>query len=166
MLEASAQQSLQQGLQQTLEQGTQAVGDAAKTGPGSLEPDPTDVTRFEELLAAGPNGPIDSVNPPELNAVSMTEPVAEVAPTDIEAKPITENLGDIILQGMEKISTTHEGHINNVTKLLDDTSINPLSFQDGVRLQVELMQMNLQQDVTTKVADKTSQGIQTLFRNQ
>ena len=42
----------------------------------------------------------------------------------------------------------------------------PLSVQDTMRLQYELMQLNMQQELTTKVADKTTQGVQTLFKNQ
>ncbi|NJD20692.1 MAG: EscI/YscI/HrpB family type III secretion system inner rod protein [Gemmatimonadetes bacterium] len=39
-------------------------------------------------------------------------------------------------------------------------------IQDLMRLQFELMQLNLQIELTPKTADKSSQGVQTLFKNQ
>jgi type III secretion system YscI/HrpB-like protein len=35
-----------------------------------------------------------------------------------------------------------------------------------MKLQYDLMQMNLEQELTSKTADKTTQGVQTLFKNQ
>ena len=41
-----------------------------------------------------------------------------------------------------------------------------LSMQQALGIQYELMQVGLQQELTAKLADKTSSGVQTLFRNQ
>ncbi len=162
MLEPTAQQGVQQVVQQTLEQGTQ------ETLP---EPDQADVTRFEELLKAQNDGvvdgagAVDSVQRGQIQAVSFQENIHAAQPA-MEAVETGNSLGDVILKGMEKVSATHEGHVSNVNSMLSKTSDQPITFQDGVKLQMEIMQMNLQQDITTKVADKASQGVQTLFRNQ
>ena len=41
-----------------------------------------------------------------------------------------------------------------------------MSMEEMMQLQFDLMQMNLEQELTGKIADKTSQGVQTLFKNQ
>lgn len=165
MLEPTAQQGIQQVVQQALEQGTQE---------NLPEPDQADVTRFEELLKAQNDGVANGVNNVtavdgtqggQIQAVSFQDSVQAAQPA-MEAIETGNSLGDVILKGMEKVSATHEGHISNVNSMLSKTSDQPITFQDGVKLQMEIMQMNLQQDITTKVADKASQGVQTLFRNQ
>ncbi|CAM2005071.1 type III secretion system inner rod subunit SctI [Acanthopleuribacter pedis] len=166
MLEPASQQGVQQVVQQQLEQGTQQQQQFD-------EPDQADVTRFEELLKAQNDGVVDGntgvekaeIHAGEIQAVSVKENAVEAAVPSMEVEEGA-SLGDVILKGMEKISATHEGHVNNLSHLLEVGKNEPINFQDGVKLQMEIMQMNLQQDITTKVADKASQGVQTLFRNQ
>ena len=72
-------------------------------------------------------------------------------------------LGDSILQNMEKSRESHETRTKEIEKNLQSET---LSTQDTMRLQHELMQLNLQTEMTTKAGDKSSQGVQTLFKNQ
>ena len=41
-----------------------------------------------------------------------------------------------------------------------------ISMQQALQIQYELMQVGLSQELTAKMADKVSSGVQTLFRNQ
>jgi len=72
-------------------------------------------------------------------------------------------LGNSTLQGMEKLKESREAREKKIGQLLQSET---LSTEEAIRLQYELMQLNLQTDVTTKTTDKSSQGVQTLFKNQ
>ena len=112
-----------------------------------------DIARFENLLTA-----------PE-----TIQPAAAAPPlqgTDGPTAAMGANLGEAILSGMERIREGRDHRLHNVNVLLEQTNPTAMNFKDVIGLQFELMQLNLHQEVTTKTADKTSQGVQTLFRNQ
>lgn len=75
-------------------------------------------------------------------------------------------LGDALVDGLHRLEATRDSHVRQVNDLVAGLGDHPMSVADGMRLQVALLQMTLHQDITTKAADKTSQGVQTLFRNQ
>lgn len=96
---------------------------------------------------------------------------AELPPLEMQAPvPIKHevSLTEIISDAVSKIRNEQSGRIDRI----NDLTLNPLGESDpmGMRdlfsLQFELIQLSLHQDFTTKVADKLSQGAQTLFRNQ
>lgn len=128
------------------------------------------MTTIHTSLPAGSSPPLPAVDAPHLNGDIDFEAMLE--PTSFNPLPsptpatAPDNLGDAILAGMQRMSETHQNQIARVEALVETPAGEPLSFQEGVRLQFELMQLGLHQSVTTKIADKSSQGIQTLFRNQ
>ena len=126
--------------------------------PGAAETAPTgQLMRFEEAMAAGKvpagseAGPGDWVIAPTESVQSTDGPV---------------NLGDRILNGVERIHEDHAARRERVQEMVSATQNAEFNFSRAMDLQMEVMQMNLVQDVTTKTADKGSQGVQTLFRNQ
>ena len=84
----------------------------------------------------------------------------------VGAKVSTQSLGGAFMEGIEEIKTSLEARADRITEQLTALAGNPMSLQDAMRMQYELMQMNMQQELTSKMADKTSQGVQMLFRNQ
>lgn len=141
----------------TIQQVVQKVTEEAaqkETAAKPEAPDARDVAQFENAMNAQPEG----------TAVSGQEAVPEVkqAPDADEPK----GLGDAILEGMEKVKETRDGQIEKIEKIIDKEDGEPMTMQDALRLQYELMQLNLQQDVTTKAADKSTQGVQSLLKNQ
>lgn len=76
------------------------------------------------------------------------------------------HMGDNIFEQMEALSGSAAEKEQHINELLSKNGDAPMSTQDAMRLQYELMQLNLQTEMTTKVADKSSQGVQTLFKNQ
>lgn len=126
--------------------------------PGAAETAPMgQLMRFEEAMAAGKvpagteAGPGDWVIAPQEATSSVDGPV---------------NLGDRILNGVERIHQDHAARRERVKEMVSATQNTEFNFSRAMDLQMEVMQMNLVQDVTTKTADKGSQGVQTLFRNQ
>lgn len=113
--------------------------------------------RFEEAMAAG-----------KVPAGSQAGPgdwviAAQPAPQSVDG-PV--NLGDRILNGVERLHQDHNARRERVEEMVTATKNTEFNFSRAMDLQMEVMQMNLVQDVTTKTADKGSQGVQTLFRNQ
>jgi type III secretion system YscI/HrpB-like protein len=131
----------------------QAVRPQTEVKP--LEPAPKDVDRFEKALSGekGP-GPVSS----------GTEPLSPAGPS--QAAGSQQTLGDAILQGIEKMKAGQENKVQEIEKTLEEIGDQPMTTQNMMKLQFDLMQLNIQQEVTSKVADKTTQGIQTLFKNQ
>ncbi|MBI9078778.1 MAG: type III secretion system inner rod subunit SctI [Pseudodesulfovibrio sp.] len=72
---------------------------------------------------------------------------------------------DIELSNEELESISAAG-ISPPNELLSKNGDGAMSNQDVMRLQYEMAQLNLQTEMTTKVTDKSSQSVQTLFKNQ
>lgn len=109
-----------------------------------------DQTRFEDALRQPGGQPADGVA--ETNA-------------DNNARR-DDSIGDAILDGLEKMKSSHDARSERIEHQLTDPSGKELSVQECIKLQFEVMQMSMEQELTGKVADKTSQGVQTLFKNQ
>jgi len=91
----------------------------------------------------------------------------EVASVSSENQNIDQQgLGDQILKGIEKLRENHEQQIEKVNKLVEGAEDDPMSVQEALRLQFELMQLSHEQELVSKGADKSSQAVQTMFRNQ
>jgi type III secretion system YscI/HrpB-like protein len=84
-----------------------------------------------------------------------------------QAAPIeNRSMGDVILEGLSRFKSDYDVRADRVASSLEAMNEKPLDMQQAMKLQYEIMQMTLEQDLTSKIADKTSQGVQTLFRNQ
>lgn len=141
----------------TIQQVVQKVTEEAaqqETATQPAAPDAGDVARFENAMNAQPDG----------TAVSGQEAVTEVKQAPETDQP--KGLGDAILEGMEKVKETRDGQVEKIEKIIDKADGETMTMQDALKLQYELMQLNLQQDVTTKAADKSTQGVQSLLKNQ
>jgi type III secretion system YscI/HrpB-like protein len=141
--------SIQQIVQQIAEQAAEKQGGPKPDAAGA-----DDVARFENALGDQTAG----------QSLPGTETAHEVSGTPKVGEPT--GLGDAILNGMERAKANHAGKVNTINRLLEKSGAEPMSVQDAMRLQFELMQLNIQQEITTKTADKSSQGVQTLFKNQ
>lgn len=109
-----------------------------------------DQSRFEDALNS---------------SVEQTGATADVTKSAAVEGP-DPTLGDAILNGLEKMKTSIDGRSARIENQLANVNGDDLSVQDCVKLQFEVMQMGLEQELTGKIADKTSQGVQTLFKNQ
>lgn len=116
--------------------------------PAAPTPAAEDVARFEGLLAPGAEATPPPAAPP---AVAVDR---------------GGGLGDLVLAGIDRMSVGYQQRVDAVNATISSGGADGLSSQDIMRLQFELAQMTLMQDLTAKVADKTSQGVQTLFKNQ
>lgn len=139
----------QKVVQQVAEQAAQTQ-DTAK--PKAAEDG--DVARFEQAMS----------DQPDPGTTGGPETVAETKP--VFKSDVPESLGDSILQGVEKLKESHDDQVQKIKEIVDKSQNEPMSLQDAMKLQFELMQLNLQQEATAKTADKSSQGIQTLFKPQ
>lgn len=124
-----------------------ATGIEANVVTSPSEVNPSDAAQFRDLLA--------------------DQAIDDVMPADaVKASGDDMSLGDAILRSMEGLQNSHENQVGKVNELVSMEGDAQFNFQTGMKLQFEIMQLNLQQDVTTKVADKSSQSVQTLFKNQ
>ncbi|WP_028320245.1 EscI/YscI/HrpB family type III secretion system inner rod protein [Desulfatiglans anilini] len=75
-------------------------------------------------------------------------------------------LGDVILQSIEDMSAAHRERIHRIHDTVDRGAAPALSPSELIRLQYEILQLTIEQELAGKVVDKCGQGVQTLFRNQ
>jgi type III secretion system YscI/HrpB-like protein len=139
-----------QAVAQTVTNSVVHQGPAAPVGVVSGQ----DLARFEHAMAVRPDGA-------QPLAVTMNG-----VPSNFQGTERVRTLGDAIVDGLGQIQDNRQTALMRMTDLLRGKEGIGLSFQDTVRLQYELTMMTIQQDLTTKIADKISQGVQTLFRNQ
>ena len=151
MSDPIVQRATQQIAEQSMQQGT---SQAASPGQANS----SDQARFEQAMH-----PNQAQGVQDAQQVQMSQ---AMQPT-VEAQPPGETtLGDAILDGLEKMKTSHDSRMEGIQDRLTKTEGAEMTVQDALALQFEVMQLGIEQDLTTKVADKTSQGVQTLFRNQ
>lgn len=111
-----------------------------------------DVQRFENAMQT----PTTTNTSAELNSFGQLE----------SQQTSTQSIGGAFIEGIQDIKNTLDARAERITQQLNALAGSPMSLQDAIRVQYELMQMNMQQELTSKMADKTSQGVQMLFRNQ
>jgi hypothetical protein len=117
-----------------------------------IEIDVHDQSRFEDALNRSADSPLEQ---------------ADGASNSVRHGQNSEaTLGDAILNGLEKMKSTHDARSDRIEQQLISVDGENLSVQDCIKLQFEIMQMSMEQEPTGKIADKTSQGVQTLFKNQ
>ena len=130
----------------------QAANQASQQAAPATEVKISDQARFD-----------DAMQQPE--QVENAQPKTEA--TNGDPTPEQEaTLGDPILNGIEKMKTSHDVRSARIEDQLTNSIGKDLSVQDCMKLQFEVMQMSMEQELTGKIADKTSQGVQTLFQNQ
>ncbi|MCX5772424.1 MAG: type III secretion system inner rod subunit SctI [Candidatus Hydrogenedentes bacterium] len=124
--------------------------------------------------AAAPAGPVQrrvvSEDDVARFETAMTNPVGHSQPIEIrspEAVAPQQSIGKVLLNMVQEVRESQAGHMDRI----QDVTAAPgesqaMEMRDLFSLQFELMQLTLQQDLTAKVADRLSQGVQTLFRNQ
>ena len=119
------------------------------TAQGSITP--ADIETFENALREAGGAGLPPVS------IRTAEPVG----------PET-SLIDVIGQTIDLIRTSTREQVGRIQDLTVNGGAGngTMELRDLLSLQFELMKLSLQQDFTTKVADKLSQGAQTLFRNQ
>ena len=108
----------------------------AVTGPAQVA-DPAAVARFESAMGASP--------------VQEPDPI----PFAAEASA-----------AWRSAQVNNQGILHRIRALSELRAIGSPSAADLVELQYEVMNLSFQQEVVTKVADKSSSAIQTLVKNQ
>jgi type III secretion system YscI/HrpB-like protein len=133
-----------------------AATEAAKTV--KPEPSPETVARFEQLQTAGPAQP----------AGQTPAPATEVEPAELKISPVDgETAGDSILRGLDKMSKGFDSTVGQIAQAVN--SIKPgetINAADLLKLQFQLTEVTVQQDVTSKVAGKATQSLETFLKNQ
>ena len=78
----------------------------------------------------------------------------------------TRSVGEALVDGMIEVKNDYDSRFNRIGEMLAATKDKEIGMQQALAIQYELMQVGLAQELTAKLADKTSSGVQTLFRNQ
>lgn len=111
-----------------------------------------DVAHFEQAMQTAPV---------EVNPVTNLS----VAPA-VESSGQVQTIGDAVLVGLQKMGREYQTSMEQMRVHLMEHNDGPMNIQNMMQLQMDLLNVSLRQDLTAKVADRMSQGIQTLFRNQ
>jgi hypothetical protein len=125
------------------------------------EVDHADQMQFEQALAGPQDAATQGVQPAETSSFQAFQ-LGDTQATGAAGKP---SLGDSILNGIEKLKSNYDVRADRIEQTLINSN-GEMSMEEMMKLQFEVMQMGIEQDITTKMADKTSSGVQTLFRNQ
>ena len=111
-------------------------------------------TAGQTAAAAGPSAP------PSASAVAKFEAaMAPDAPTEIP-------FASQVSAAWQSAQANNQGMLHRIRALAELQGSHSLSAAEMVELQYEVMNLSFQQEVVTKVADKTSNAVQTLIKNQ
>lgn len=129
-----------------------------------MPPDPAQVEAFQQnMTAAAADGYSTAA---QSNRGAMRDPALQgLAGTTFQS---ADNLGDAILKGISNESLRYRTEVQNVQGDIARMALEPNKMDAAsiYKLQFDLMQFGLHQNIASKIANKISQGIQTLFKNQ
>ena len=114
---------------------------------------------------ASPDGPAPSgpIAPPSASAVSKFQAaMAADAPQGVSEIPFASQISAV----WRSAQANNQGMVHRIRALSELQGRHSLSAPEMVELQYEVMNLSFQQEVVTKVADKSSNAIQTLIKNQ
>ena len=107
--------------------------------------------------AAGPSAA------PSASAVSKFQAaMAADAPQGVSEIPFASQISAV----WRSAQANNQGMLHRIRALTELRAQHSLSAADLVELQYEVMNLSFQQDVVTKIADKASNAVQTLIKNQ
>ena len=101
--------------------------------------------------------------PPSASAVSKFEAAMAVdAPQGVSAIPFASQVSAV----WRSAQANNQGMLHRIRALAELQGSHSLSAAEMVELQYEVMNLSFQQEVVTKIADKSSNAVQTLIKNQ
>lgn len=106
-------------------------------------------------MASAPVNPADM--PPSPEAVSRFQSVMDADPIPFASEASA---------AWRSAQVNHQGILHRIRALSDLRETHSPSMGNLIELQYEVMNLAFQQEVVTKVADKASNAIQTLVKNQ
>ena len=143
-------------------------GSATATTPGpttGLEDQAGAQRRFEEALgrpSPEAGAPAESIAPDhDIAAAHPIDPADMASPTGS-----MDHLGDEILKSVEQAHRAYEQNLDRINKEVGKSGKDQMSVGQLMQLQFDVMKFGLNQDLTTKIADKTTQGFETVLKNQ
>jgi len=128
--------------------------------PGLREVTDAEAERFEQLVEIDAKENAAQVD--VQSGLLQPQPVVEGA--DPKAGPRA--IGDALVDGIMSVKNDYDSRFARITESLAASKGQELTMTQALQIQYELMQVGLSQELTAKMADKTSSGVQTLFRNQ
>jgi hypothetical protein len=139
---------------------------ATTPGPTTGQQDRTgDQQRFEEIL-----GRPSSEAGVSVGSMAPAEKIAEVhaiVPADMASPTgLPDRLGDEILKSVEQAHRAYEQNLNHINQEVGKPGTDPMSIGRLAQLQFDVIKFGLAQDLTTKIADKATQGLETVLKNQ
>ena len=114
---------------------------------------------------ASPDGPAPSgpIAPPSASAVSKFQAaMAADAPQGVSEIPFASQISAV----WRSAQANNQGMVHRIRALSELQGRHSLSAPEMVELQYEVMNLSFQQEVVTKIADKASNAVQTLIKNQ
>jgi type III secretion system YscI/HrpB-like protein len=142
-----------------LVEGAVAPGGAGAAPATPEAPTADALARFESAMGGNPQGEPGSVAIAPVEGPGST---AQMAPT---AEPAS--AGDAILRSLERMSHGFESTVQQAQQTL--SSVQPgemMSPADLMRTQFSLMQISVQQEITSKVVGKATQNLDSFLKNQ
>ena len=119
----------------------------------------------EAVRAAG-GSPLAAVDPAAIGSTSSVADPAAVSRFNaaMEVTPIP--FASEASAAWSSAQANNQGILHRIRALTELNKMHGPSARDLVELQYEVMNLSFQQEVVTKVADKSSNAIQTLVKNQ
>ena len=116
-----------------------------------------------QAASGGSGSSPDSMAPPSASAVSRLQAaMAADAPQGASAVPFASQLS----AAWRSAQANNQGMLHRIRALSELQGQHSLSAAELVELQYEVMNLSFQQEVVTKIADKASNAVQTLIKNQ
>ena len=124
----------------------------------------TEQMMVEAVRAVG--GPASQLSADEAQSVSgVADPSAVSrfqAAMDVDPVPFTSEVSAV----WRTAQVNNQGLLHRIRALTDLRNTHSPSMPNMIELQYEVMNLTFQQEVVTKVADKASNAVQTLIKNQ
>lgn len=128
--------------------------------PEMREVTDAEAARFEQLVEV--KAPAGAEQAEVQSGLLQPSAVDGATPTSLGPR----SLGDALVDGIITVKNDYDARFAKINASMAANKGEEISMQQALEIQYELMQVGLSQELTAKMADKVSSGVQTLFRNQ
>jgi hypothetical protein len=139
---------------------------ATTPGPTTGQQDSVgDQRRFEEALGRpSPEASVSAGSIAPAETIASVHPI--VSPDMASPTGSTDCLGDEILKSVDQAHLAYERNLDRINQDVNKAGADPMSAARLMKLQLDVVKFGLDQDLTAKIADKATQGIETVLKNQ
>ncbi len=125
------------------------------------QPQTQDVETFKQAMQEGGGQQQQTQQTSTVEGTQRVQEKGEIQPTEG-----VKNSGEKILDNLSNMNKSFKESLQKIHNILDKDGMQVISTRDMMKVQMELYTMQFKQEMTSKIATKSTQNLDSLLKNQ